>query len=551
LIFALLAMAILAAPALGQVGTLCMQSQYKADGNNQKLNCTANDVSIAFADNARDLNGVPYGPNNGCQAGSTFSFVADFHVVTTATQRENIGLYFETKGSGNAITGASGTCWDNIISPPHKVAGDTVCLGSGATADATCTGAGTYEQLDASPDTCGDISTSDNNQIITVEVDNAVCVAGANGMLLLPNAVSWQQQGGTLLCQSGPTNYPFSANAIPGAPSKCSHNDTFTVPIVVQSPQVSVSKTCDIGGGPLSSCDFGATVEGGNVTYTITVTNTSTFGSVTLDQICDSYYGNIATASGFTPACGSGTGTPNSGSVTCVLPHTLAASGQAGNSYSCQFQATQGESATVMDIATANGVGTNGTTPFTGSSTQVTVKSGEAASTATITKSYNSTTAACATVRYQADVANTSGGDETVTMSGLTDDGFDLTKINTDANNSTSPVIGTTCGVATGRGSLTPVCDTVTTHKCTSGNVGTSCTQASDCALAGGAFAGTPYTCHFDAQFCGTPAAIANEGNCISHKDTVTGTATGDEAETVSVTAGTITVDECFTPFVH
>jgi len=411
LIFALLAVAVLAAPAFGQ-GTLCMQSQFKADGNNQKLNCTANDVSIAYADNARDLTGKAFGGNYGCQAGSIFSFVADFHVVTTATQRENIGLYFETQGTGNAVTGAAGTCWDNIISPPHKVTGDAVCLGSGATADATCTGAGTYEELDAAPDSCGDISTSDNNQVITVEVDNAKCVAGANGMLLLPNAVSWQQQGGTLLCQSGPANYPFSANAIPGSPSKCNHNDTFTVPILVQSPTFTVAKTCDIGSGPSSSCNFGATNEGGTVTYTITVTNTSNFGSVTLDQLCDSAYGNIATASGYAPACPKGTvGSPSgSGSPACTLPQTLAAAGQSGDAYSCQFTATQGEGTTVNDTATANGVGSDGTTPVNNSSTQVTVISGETTSTASITKMYKSTTAACATARYEVDVANTSGG---------------------------------------------------------------------------------------------------------------------------------------------
>src|SRR5262249_22948957 len=162
----------------------------------------------------------PFDATHGCQKDSTFSFVADFHVVTTASARENIGLYFQVKGGTSAISGANGSCWDNVITPPHHLAGDAVCLGSGTGGGLACpAGNGTYEELDASPDSCGDISTSDNNQIITVEVDNAVCEPGPDGMLRLPNAVSWQQPGGTLLCQSSPTSYPFDPNAIPGSPS--------------------------------------------------------------------------------------------------------------------------------------------------------------------------------------------------------------------------------------------------------------------------------------------------------------------------------------------
>src|SRR5262245_52285572 len=166
LIFALLAMVILAAPAFAQT---CLKDEY---GKN--VQCTANDVRVAFADNPRALDGTPL---TSCTSGSTFSFVADFHVVTTATARENIGLYFQTNGGANALTG---TCSDNIIAPPHKSSNplDTVTLGTSQYFENT--------SVDQAGDTCGDITTADNNQVVTVEVDNAKCVAGANGLLALP-----------------------------------------------------------------------------------------------------------------------------------------------------------------------------------------------------------------------------------------------------------------------------------------------------------------------------------------------------------------------------
>jgi len=146
-VLALFAIAILTVPAFA--GDPCVQTAFGS-----KVVCTANDVRIAFADNPRHLDGTPFDATHGCQKDSTFSFIADFHVVTTATARENIGLYFQTSGSGNAITGATGTCSDNIIAPPHLATGGTACLGSGGTAVgvANCTGAvGTYEELDTSP----------------------------------------------------------------------------------------------------------------------------------------------------------------------------------------------------------------------------------------------------------------------------------------------------------------------------------------------------------------------------------------------------------------
>src|ERR1700757_2569597 len=77
---ALVGMCVLAAlPASAQT---CLQNEYNLV-HKQKLNCTANDVRIAEVTNIRN-------PQTGatlstCFQGTTFSFIADFKIVTTSS----------------------------------------------------------------------------------------------------------------------------------------------------------------------------------------------------------------------------------------------------------------------------------------------------------------------------------------------------------------------------------------------------------------------------------------------------------------------------------
>src|SRR5262249_51638153 len=172
-----------------------------ADETPFKVNCTANDVRIANAMNIRDLSGNPL---KTCFAGSTFSFIADFNVVTTATARENIGLYMATGGQATALTGQ---CVDNIISPPHLPGQQGGCSTPGT---GGCLGSSLYHEFDTSlvGDNCGDTTSADGtNQFITVEVDNIQCPTTGT-TVALPNCTSWQQPGGANLCISntGPSN---------------------------------------------------------------------------------------------------------------------------------------------------------------------------------------------------------------------------------------------------------------------------------------------------------------------------------------------------------
>ena len=257
--------------------------------------------------------------------------------------------------------------------------------------------------------------------------------------------------------------------------------------------------TANTPGNTNTSCTLSP--EGGTVTYTVNMINDkSNFGSVVIDQICDSAYGQIYPTTG---SCKAGTnGTIISGSSTCS-GFTIAF----GDTASCTFQANQPESTTVTNFVSVAGHGSAAGT-FADDSKTVTVVSNEAPSLATVTKGVVATVAACATVRYSVDVANTSavGTDETETLSALNDSAFG------DITNVQGHVLATTCVIPAGGASL-PV-------------------------------GGPDYTCTFDAQFC---SGLDTDG-CIQNTDKVTGTITGDEAgDVVSQTGNTLTVKECLT----
>lgn len=527
---------VLALP-MAATGQTCLQDEY---GKNTQ--CTANDVKIASASNVRD-------PNTGlgitsCVSGSTFSFVADFNVVTTATARENIGMYFATGGQANAL---KGTCADNIISPMHPNAN----VNHTQFPNAPQLGTSQYQELDSSTptDSCGDISTADNNQIITVYVQNALCKAGANGQVALPNCTSWQQPGGTLLCVSNPPTWPYPTNpatAVPGSPSKCNCDATFTIPVAVQTPSLTVAKSCSISPTQQNQtlCTF--TGEGGVATYNVTITNGSNFGNVVIDQVCDNVYGGLYTASTYT-------GTSHCTAAQNLVTNSCSGLTSVGSTpVACNFQANVGENANVVDTITVYGHGDQSGTAITpGVSNAVTVKSGESPTSATISKTFGSNDQVCAKVTYNVDVANTTpaGSDETVTLTGLTDTSFgDITTVQ-------GSVSATTCNVS----STAPQTLTV----------------------------GTDYKCSFQAQFCGQPTTIvATPGKCgangfcsagqpssiactadtncdvscmgVQHSNTVNATMHGDEGSsdtpngtTFTVTPGGLTVSECVNVVTH
>jgi hypothetical protein len=541
LVLALLAMAILATPAFAQSNT-CIQNEYNlqqgvsatSTAGSTKLNCTANDVRIAEVTNIRN-------PQTGatltsCDAGVPFNFIADFKILTTSSQaRENIGLYIATNSRTQALTGS---CVDNIISPQHQC--------PGAAAGVLC-GSDNYHSTDPAPDNCGDTSSNDLSptqgagvQIVTLEIDNFACTppAGSN-QLVLPNCTSWQIPGGTIQCISPSPTFPYPFNgpngtptAVPGTKAKCNCG-VIPLAVTVQSPSITVKKTCntvdntqtpDFTTSPPTPNSCTIHPEGGTVTYTVSVSNTSNFGSIVVDQICDTAYGNIFTVSGFSgPACATGSVGTSTGTSCGAM--TIAS----GASQTCTFTAEQAEELTVNNTASVRGHGSTAGTFGPTTSNQVTVVSNEAPTTGTITKTKVAETAACVTVRYGVEVKNTSaaGTDETLTLSALNDNAFgSITTVHGSGNEA---VLGTTCDVATNASGLGTL----------SGSSGAGALPVTIPVNNG------TYTCQFDGQICGG----LDQSGCFSHSNSVSATLTGDEGPTdvVSLTPGSLTLKECVT----
>jgi len=525
-VFALIALAIGLTPGTASAQNNCLQDEFTAAGNSQTLGCTANDVRVAAVTAVRDLHGNTL---TTCFQGTTFSFLADFEIVTSSTSsRSNIGLYFASQGQASAL---HGTCVDNIVSPLHQCPGADVGIQCGSD---------NYHELDTAPDNCGDTSSSDNSPVfgaaaegVTVVVNNFLCEAPAGSTTLqMPNCTSWQVPGKTIQCLSPAPSFPYETAAIPGSPSKCNCG-VLALPITPVTANAIVQKACTttLTPGPATftqnpntqsptSCDAGP--EGSLVTYTVSITNTTSAGGIVIDQICDSAYGTIFQVAGFSGAsCATGSSGITPTNVSCP-PGPLAFNATG----TCTFTATVGENVTgLADTVKVSGHSQiNSSSTFSQTSNSVTVKSEDAPSSATVTKGFVGTEAGCATVRYSVDVHNTSGADETESLSTLTDTAYgDITKLGTG----TPPIVlGTTCGVAT-----------------SSLGLGTLHTVAGAGAFPVSIPPGGHYTCQFDGQFC----SAVDVNTCISQVDSVSGTITGDEAETVSQTFNTLTVKECFT----
>ena len=518
---------------LSQIATAqtCLQQEFNL-AQKQKLVCTAGDVRVAGVSGVTDLNGNAL-PT--CIEGSTFSFIATFNVVTTANAtnaggRDNIGLYFQTDPT--KPDALFGSCIDNIIYSGHPCDPNNAAAGTcGATA------AGAYQEFDPPPDNCGDTSSGVNpnvNDRILVSgfkctSTNAAPCPGdpTKKCLVMPNCTSWQTPGSSSQCiASAQANfaYPFNGTgqpeAIPGSPSKCSCS-ILTLPIQPVNPKPLALKACNTpitsttptftfdnnnppGTASPATCDAG--VEGvGVATYTVAVNNSNVsgaFGDIIVDQICDSAYGQVFPATG---SCKAGSTGQTITSTTCTALDV-----PLGSTQTCTFTAPSiGELNSVSNIVTVSGHSAVSTgVLFSTQTNSVTVNSEDAPSTASVTKSYNATVAGCATVRYGVEVDNTSGADETETLSALTDNAF---------------------------GSVTSVQGSV---------------LATTCSVPQTISAGGKYTCTFDAQFCssaGNDSGLDNMG-CFSHSNQLTTvTLKGDETTDPSfnATSNILNVKEC------
>ena len=188
--------------------------------------CSANDVRVVFADNIRTTFGAPIVQ---CIKGQAFSFIADFHVRTTAISRYDIGIYFATDGDPNGDGATSGVCSTNIIKDRHidPAFPNVVTLGAAAAAD-----------LDG--DACRDITSAYGwrhieGKVVTLRVDDVLCHdSDGDGQLNLPNCTSWSLNSGGV-CMN-------SQHTVPSSPSNCGCDAAFNVPISVIPRNIRVTK---------------------------------------------------------------------------------------------------------------------------------------------------------------------------------------------------------------------------------------------------------------------------------------------------------------------
>jgi hypothetical protein len=384
-----------AQPASALTADVCMQTNYTNHGKTQTLNCTANDVRVAEVTNIDIISGgscTGSGANRTCTCseGGTVTFAADYKVELTAQTRYDIGIYFGTDGDSNNDGALTGACKLITIDPSNS--SNFVNLDN----------PNNTNPLPA--DQCGDIddavSPVDHNPQLLHLTLSVACQRGADDKLKLPNCTSWRQPGSNEACR-------VATDAFPGSPSKCNCQPGFTVGIFVETATIQVDKAAD----PISVPETG-----GDVTYTVTVTNLAQQASVTLDSLTDNPYGDITTINhdGIT-------------ATTCALV-TIPAGNVAGqNPYTCQFTVHVAGGDTgqqITDVVTACGTDSFNHPNLCDDGT-ATVTISDISTPPSLTKTAVSVTPVCATVDadYEVVVTNNSAVD-TITLNTLCDNKF-------------------------------------------------------------------------------------------------------------------------------
>lgn len=356
------------------------------------LNCSANDVRVSKV--ARDSQGNPAITihDDGCAyPGDTVDFTATFEIITTATSRYDIGVYFSTDedmAQDGALTGScaisaldASLVPDATVTPPVKPAPD----------------------LDG--DYCGDSTKAGSPLYTTVTLHDVVCRdSDDNGFLDLPNCVSWRQTGANEYCDAVTDLYP-------GAPSKCNCNEGFNIEIVVPDATLLVDKTAS----PIEINE-----PGGNVTYTVTVENTGVDpeNGVTLTTLIDSPYGDVTYVHGsiVSTTCGDYLNTH--------LDSKAKTSGT--SSYSCQFVAKAIGNAGdfITDVVTASGVDDRGIGIDGQDDASVTIEGVNPSISVDKSPSVDEVLEPGADVTYTVIVKNTSVASDPVTIKSMVDNRF-------------------------------------------------------------------------------------------------------------------------------
>jgi hypothetical protein len=230
----------------------------------------------------------------------------------------------------------------------------------------------------------------------------------------------------------GTGNGTTTNGVFPGSPSKCNCG-TLAIDIFIETAGIEVTKT---------ALDPATVLEtGGSQSYTVTVKNTAQQASLTLDSLTDDKYGDITTVH----AAGGGFFAVTA--TDCTPLPTIAAQ----ETYTCHFTGTvpPGDTGgTFTDLVTACGTDSFGHTDLCDDDDAV-VTYTDVPQPPTLSKT--ATGAACRVDVTYAVVVTNSSAQDALTLNSLNDDVYgNITAVQGN-------VISTTCGQASGAGTLPAV----------------------------------------------------------------------------------------------
>jgi len=317
----------------------------------------------------------------------------------TANARYDGGFFFRIDGGSNArgdgVT-ASGSCSLSWLTP------------------------GVSPALNLDGDTCGDLNAGTYQ--VTFLIPNVQCLAAPGTNLLhLPNCTSWHSNQGTDCTTPTSETDPDVFDFHPDTKSKCKCDDSFTVPVTVEDIQLGVVKSAspDVVPEP-----------GGQVTYTVAITNIATATSVTITTISDDIYGNL------------GTNSPSQTDNTCpsLIGTLLGPNGQTSCSFKALVSGNTGSQTT--DTVEVCGSGSGGQQICGHDDATVTITDVSVAP--SLSKTAQSAANCQMDVTYQVVVSNNSTIDQ-LTVNSLTDNKFGNITTTHDAGGGFEKVVSTLC----------------------------------------------------------------------------------------------------------
>ena len=213
-----------------------------ADRITQGLNCTANDVTIASITVANAV--------ASCTAGQPVLLALDVEIQAGAQARYDIGVFIAEDGG-------------NILAKSSLAGSAQVCVAQALPTSAP------WSNLNGN--LCGDTTATTGTQILHIPLRPYLCIAGADGNLMLPGLVSWAQGANTSACPtSDPAPNVLGQYVAPGSPAKCSASLSTTIPVEVLG-SITINKTVVGSNGTFAftGTGFGAPAETGAPPFSI------------------------------------------------------------------------------------------------------------------------------------------------------------------------------------------------------------------------------------------------------------------------------------------